>query len=81
MIKHDKFGDDGFTRIYSAYAQMDVVDFRKFCINEVKTNSCSSQVKKDGFCRELEKLTNKDRIVSKVTNFFMAGEGYKVIKV
>lgn len=79
-IQHDKFGDDGFAELFAAYS-LPIAQFRQQIIVLVRTKSVSSRAKQEGFIDSLRNVNNKDSLLTKTTNFFMAGEGFKVIQV
>lgn len=79
-IQTDKFGDDGFTELFAAYA-LPLPEFKAKVAVMVRTKSVSSKAKQEGFIESLKNVNNKDRVLSCTTNFFMAGEGFKVLKV
>lgn len=78
-VTHDKFGDAGFARLYDAYAKMDLNSFIKFCQEQINDFSSSSTEKKRAFNNSLQHQRSKDRVVKMVTDFYMAGQGFKVI--
>lgn len=77
-MKNDVATNDFMTTIYDSYAKASLNEFRDICIEAIN-NLRGTKVKKDSIIRELMKLTNKDRMVTKVTNFVFAGQGLKVI--
>ncbi len=77
-MKNDVATNDFMTTIYESYAKASLNEFRDVCIAAIEKLH-GTKVKKDSIIRELMKLTNKDRMVTKVTNFIFAGQGLKVI--
>lgn len=78
--KTDKFGDEGFNELFAAY-QLPLPQFKAKAAELIRSRSVSSRAKQEGFIQDLNKVHNKDIVLSKCTNFFMAGEGFKVLKV
>lgn len=64
--------------IYTAYATMNVGDFRNFCNTSILSLS-GDMGKKQGFIHDLKSVNSKDRMVKKITDFVMSGWGLKVI--
>lgn len=78
-IKADKMGDEGFAQLNRAYATMDVNSFRSFCINLLQSRSVSSKEKVGSVCDAIRRDRTNDSILRRVTNFYLAGEGLKVL--
>lgn len=81
QVTADKFGDAMFREMYDLYAVAPLAEFKAWCCDAIKNNSVSSNMKKDEFQRSINAQSNKDRVVTKMTNFFLAGTGNKVFKV
>lgn len=80
-LKVDRFGDANFREMYSLHASATFEDFQKWCIEKIQNNTVCSKLKKQEFADAIRACTNKDRIVLKMSNFMLAGEGHKVYKV
>lgn len=79
-IKADKFGDDGFNELFAAY-QLPLPQFKAKIAELIRSRSVSSRAKQEGFIQDINNVNNKDRLLKKTTDFFMAGEGFKVLQV
>ncbi len=78
MIKNDIATEAFMTNLYAAYAVESVPQFKATCVEAV--NSLAGNAgKKAGFISDLNRLNSKDRMVKKVTDFVMAGQGFKVL--
>ncbi len=78
MVTVDKFGDDTATKMFNAYSSMEIKQFLLFCEQLITENMVSNKQKKDTFIRAIRECRTKDRAVTKMTNFFLAGEGLSV---
>ena len=78
MIKVDKFGDSMFAELYKNYAVMPLDQFRDYCITLIQNHTVSAKAKKDAFVRSLQADRNKDKMVKRVSDIMMAGEGLAV---
>ena len=81
QVQRDKFGDAKFAEMYANHRTMDAIAFRKWCIDTIQNHSCSSREKKDGIIRSINATLDKNKLVQMVTNFMLAGEGHKVLRV
>lgn len=75
MLTKDKFGDTMFAELYTNYGKMTLPEFREYCISLILNNTVSAKAKKDTFVRSLEGDRNKDRMVKRITDIMLAGEG------
>lgn len=73
----DTCGDVGFTNLFANYSKMQVDDFKHYCIETIR-KSRSPDSKKTQWVSMIEKLSTKDMILKKVSNFMLAGEGLRV---
>jgi hypothetical protein len=73
----DTVGDNGMQKLFDAYQNMTIGQFRDFC-DEVIANSRSSKSKKLTFKRQLHNMANKDKMVKFITNFVLSGEGMAI---
>lgn len=79
-VKADKFGNEMFTAMYEVYRSSTADQFFDWCQEAVMNHSVSAKGKKLGFIEDLRKIRhNKDRVVQKMTHFFLAGEGLSVV--
>lgn len=78
-VTYDKFGDEMFKQLNRNYVKMDLVEFKKWCCETIDTHSVSSNVKKNSFKEAINSCRDKNYVVKKVTNFFLAGEGLSVL--
>lgn len=78
MIKNDVASDKFMQDLYAAYAVEDLTKFKQTCVRAVEQLS-GNEGKKAGFINDLNRLNSKDRIISKVTNFVLAGQGLKTL--
>jgi hypothetical protein len=78
MIKVDKFGDSMFAELYGNHSKMSLEPFREYCISLVQNHTVSAKAKKDAFIRSLQTDRNKDRMVKRVSDIMLAGEGLAV---
>lgn len=77
-LKNNQFTDADWQNLWAAYA-LDVNSFLKHCEDIVRNKSVSNTEKKEAFIRAIKGIRNKDRIVMKVKDFFLAGESLKVV--
>jgi hypothetical protein len=75
--ERDTVGDSGIHKLYTAYDEMTIGEFRNHCSELVK-NSRSSKSKKLTFIRQLHTMNTKDKMVKFMTNFILSGEGMSV---
>ncbi len=73
----DTCGDTGFTNIFNSYNSMDVETFKEYCIKKIR-ESRSPDPKKMLWTKIVTELNNKDKILKKMTDFMLAGEGLRV---
>lgn len=76
-VKEDKIGNDVLKSIFSAYESESVEAFRKTCINVI-TMSAGKASTKASTIDALNRFKTKDRMVTTVTNYTLAGQGLKV---
>lgn len=80
-LKTDLFGDEKFQELFSAHRSMPLDEFKRYLTSLVHNHSVSSNGKKMSFLQDVHAMHCKDRILQKVTNFFMAGEDLKILQV
>jgi len=76
-VKQDTVGEDGMKFLFSQYQSATLESFRVIC-KELIEQSSGKRTTKDKFIYELERATSKDVMVTKVTNYLMAGQGLGV---
>ncbi len=80
-LKKDLFGDAKFQELFEAHRKLSLDDFKRYLTGLVHHHSVSSNGKKMSFLQDVHVMHCKDRILQKVTNFFMAGEDLKILQV
>jgi len=73
-VKTDRIDISSF---YDRYAKEDVVAFKQTCIEAIEQSSGKKETKMR-FVNEVRRLSSKDRMLSVVTNYWLAGQGLKV---
>lgn len=76
-VKHDKFGEEGLTALFEAYQELIIGDFRNYC-TEVIEGSAGKRATKDKFINLILKSPSKNDMLTKTTNYLMAGQGLGV---
>ena len=76
-IKNNKFDEWG--ELYEHYHNLSLSEFQKLCCDYIKKSSVSSNEKKYRTITLIREKRNKDEIVKLVTNFYLSGEGLKVL--
>lgn len=77
-VKTDKFGDNMFTELYAKYAVLPIEEFRQYCVSLIETHTVSKRKDKDVFIRSLQADRSKDKMVKRVSDIMLAGEGMAV---
>ncbi len=75
--KVDTIGSDGMEKLFEAYRNEDINTFRNTCIGMIQRSSGKAETK-DSFTDILLKATSKDQMVTKVSNYLLAGQGLGV---
>ncbi len=73
-VKCDGIGEDVMKRLYELYESSGTEDYRTLCKDVINLSSGKVGTK-DTFYRELDKAKSKQIMLTKVTNYFLAGEG------
>lgn len=73
-VKEDGIGDNTMKQLYSDYSVLTTEQFRVQCKAVIERSHGKSETK-NLFYNELDRSNSKDRMVQKVTNYFLAGEG------
>lgn len=76
-VKVDTVGNNGLEEMYNAYDKETLEDFRKRCITIIESSTGKKETK-NTFISLLMKATSKDFMVTKVTNYVLAGLGLRV---
>jgi hypothetical protein len=76
-VKKDTVGEDGMKFLFSQYQTATLDGFRIICKGLIEESS-GKRSTKDKFINEIERATSKDTMVTKVTNYLMAGQGLGV---
>lgn len=76
-VKHDGIGEDKMKYVFESYASMPVEDFRLLCIQTIEESAGKTETK-IRFTGLIKQVNSKATMMSKVTNYFLAGEGKKV---
>jgi hypothetical protein len=76
-VKKDTVGEDGMKFLFSQYQTATLDGFRTICKGLIEESS-GKRSTKDKFINEIERATSKDTMVTKVTNYLMAGQGLGV---
>ena len=76
-VKQDTIGKDGIKILFSQYHAATLEGFRVTCKSLIEESS-GKRTTKDKFIYELDRATSKDVMVTKVTNYLMAGQGLGV---
>ena len=78
QIKNDPANNDFMADLYARYAKEDLNTFRESCM-AVVDQLHGKKDKRELFKADLRKLNSKDKMVTKITNFILAGQGLAVI--
>jgi hypothetical protein len=75
--KIDMIGDKGIQDIFNSYQSLNLIEFREACITAIESSSGKKETK-ETFKRALGISRSKDQMLQKVTNYFLAGQGFGV---
>lgn len=75
--KVDTIGSTGMEKLFEAYRNEDITAFRNTCIGIIQQSSGKADTK-ETFTSILLKATSKDYMVTKVSNYLLAGQGLGV---
>jgi len=75
--KTDTVGSEGMEKLFEAYHREDIETFRNTCIGLIQRSSGKADTK-DTFTSILLKAKSKDLMVTKVSNYLLAGQGLGV---
>lgn len=76
-VKNDTLGKDGMKVLFEEYAARNFNEFRAVCVSLISQSS-GKQTTKDKFIGEINRATSKDVMLTKVTNYILAGQGLGV---
>ena len=76
-VKNDTVGDGGMSLLFSEYQTSTLEQFRVTC-NTLIEDSSGKRATKDKFLAEIARATSKDKMITKVTNYLLAGQGLGV---
>ena len=76
-VKDDKVGDIGMNILFKEYQDSSLEAFRNTC-NTLIEESSGKRSTKDKFLTEIYRATSKDTMLTKVTNYLLAGQGLGV---
>lgn len=76
-VKTDTVGDDGLKFLFSEFEKQTLTGFRVICTSLIE-QSTGKRETKDKFILEIERATSKQVMLTKVTNYMMAGQGFGV---
>lgn len=78
MIRNDPATDSLFKDMYAAYSVKTLKGFQEYC-GWIVDRLHGKADKLAAFKREIMSCPSKDRIVTKMTNFLLAGQNLKVL--
>lgn len=76
-VRKDTVGENRMKVLFEMYKECDLQSFREACKQTIDM-STGSKVTKERFHRELQKAVSKDKLLTTVTNYLLAGQGLGV---
>lgn len=76
-VKNDVVGNEGLSELFQAYQDQQLEDFRTYCRNVIE-QSAGKRTTKDKFIQVISSSRSKNDILTRVTNYLMAGQGLGV---
>jgi hypothetical protein len=77
-IKNDTVGNDGMQLLFQEYQEATSMEsFRNTC-SRLILDSSGKKSTKDRFLAEINRSTSREMMLTKVTNYMMAGQGLGV---
>lgn len=76
-VKKVKTDRIDISALYEAYREQDVRQFKETCIAAIQGSS-GKMTTKMRFVNELRRVSSKERMLTVVNNFWLAGQGLKV---
>jgi recombinational DNA repair protein RecT len=77
-LTYDAFPDEKKQELFESYRKDDLNTFQAKVADAIRNNTVSDKAKKESFIRSIMECRTKDRILQKITNIFLAGEGYGI---
>lgn len=76
-VKVDTVGDQGLTSLFEAFNSKPIEEFRTYCQGIIE-QSAGKRATKDKFISVINSSRSKNDMLTKVTNYLMAGQGLGV---
>ena len=76
-VKNDQLGDDGLKVLFEAFKTHPIEEFRNLCRDMIEASS-GKRATKDKFHKLIETSRSKNDMLTKVSNYLMAGQGLGV---
>lgn len=76
-VKNDTVGEQGMKTLFTEYQRLNFTEFQNHCKMVIEQSSGKRETK-DRFIREIDRATSKDTMLTKVTNYLLAGQGLGV---
>ena len=76
-VKNDQLGDGALTVLFEAFKTHPIEEFRNLCRDLIEASS-GKRATKDKFHKLLETSRSKNDMLTKVSNYLMAGQGLGV---
>ncbi len=73
-VKEDGIGEDVMRKLYESYEVTGIDDYRMLCKDAINLSNGKAATK-ELFYMELDRTTSKKVMLTKITNYFLAGEG------
>lgn len=73
-VKEDGIGEEVMRKLYESYELTGLDDFRLLCKDAVNLSNGKASTK-ETFYNELDRAKSKAVMLTKITNYFLAGEG------
>lgn len=76
-VREDIIGDQGLTSLFAAFNSKPIDEFRTYCQGVIE-QSAGKRATKDKFISIIRSSRSKNDMLTKVTNYLMAGQGLGV---
>lgn len=73
-VKQDGIGEDVMRKLFEHFENTGIDDFRVLCKDAINISNGKASTK-ETFYNELDRAKSKNIMLTKVTNYFLAGEG------
>lgn len=73
-VKCDGIGEDVMRSLYEQFETTGIEDYKILCKDAINLSNGKTKTK-ETFYREIDKAKSKQVMLTKVTNYFLAGEG------